>query len=138
MIIIVKKGYISKVIPSLIRKIANNEFPLEVWGDGKDIKDFIFIDDFIEGLLIATEKSKFFDIFNICNGQSVTIKDVINNLLEIEGKIDMRIDYDSTKPTMIPIRLISAEKAKNEIGFISKTNLRDGLKKTINWYKDSC
>ncbi len=127
----------SKVIPSLIRKIANNEFPLQVWGDGKDIKDFIFIDDFIEGLLLATEKSKFFDIFNICNGKSVTIRDVINNLLEIENKLNMDINYDSSKPTMIPVRLINGEKARNEIGFISKTKLKDGLKKTLNWYKEN-
>ncbi|MDC3154815.1 NAD(P)-dependent oxidoreductase [Pelagibacteraceae bacterium] len=125
----------SKVIPSLIRKIVKNEFPLEVWGDGNDIKDFIYIDDFIDGLLSAVEKSKFHDLFNICNGKSVTIKDVINNLLEIENKMDMKIKYDASKPTMIPIRLISGEKAKNEIGFTSKISLYDGLNKTINWYR---
>jgi GDP-L-fucose synthase len=126
----------SKVIPSLIRKIAENEFPLNVWGDGNDIKDFIYIDDFLDGLLLAAEKSKFFDIFNICNGLSVTIKDVIDNLLKIENKEDKEIIYDSSKPTMIPIRLISGEKAKIEIGFNSKTKLKDGLERTINWYKD--
>lgn len=125
----------SKVIPSLIRKISENQFPLEVWGDGKDIKDFIYIDDFIDGLIQAVEKSKFFDVFNICNGQSVTIRDVIDCLLNIENKKDMSINYDSSKPTMIPIRLISGEKAKKEIGFVSKTKLADGLSKTINWYK---
>jgi len=125
----------SKVIPSLIRKIANREFPLQVWGDGNDIKDFIYIDDFIDGLLKATEKSKFYDIFNICGGQSVTIKDVINNLLKIEKLSNAEVYYDITKPTMIPLRLISGEKAKNEIDFIAKTSLQVGLKKTIDWYK---
>jgi GDP-L-fucose synthase len=126
----------SKVIPSLIRKIANNEFPLEVWGDGNDVKDFLFIDDFIEGLLKATENAKFFDIFNICNGNSVTIKDVINNLLDIENKTHIQVNFDTTKPTMIPYRLINGMKAKDEVGFIANTSLSDGLKKTINWYKD--
>ena len=84
------------------------------WGDGKDIKDFIYIDDFIDGLIQAVEKSKFFDVFNICNGQSVTIRDVIDCLLNIENKKDMSINYDSSKPTMIPIRLISGEKAKKD------------------------
>ncbi|MBC70331.1 NAD(P)-dependent oxidoreductase [Acinetobacter sp.] len=125
----------SKVIPSLIRKIANREFPLQVWGDGNDIKDFIYIDDFIDGLLKATEKSKFYDIFNICGGQSVTIKDVINNLLKIEKLSNAEVYYDITKPTMIPLRLISGEKAKNEIDFVAKTSLQVGLKKTIDWYK---
>ena len=125
----------SKVIPSLIRKIANREFPLQVWGDGNDIKDFIYIDDFIDGLLKATEKSKFYDIFNICGGQSVTIKDVINNLLKIEKLSNAEVYYDITKPTMIPLRLISGEKAKNEIDFVAKTSLQMGLKKTIDWYK---
>jgi GDP-L-fucose synthase len=125
----------SKVIPSLIRKIASREFPLQVWGDGNDIKDFIYIDDFIDGLLKATEKSKFYDIFNICGGQSVTIKDVINNLLKIEKLSNAEVYYDITKPTMIPLRLISGEKAKNEIDFVAKTSLQVGLKKTIDWYK---
>ena len=49
----------------------------------------------------------------------------------------MDINYDTSKPTMIPVRLISGEKARNEIGFTSKTKLKDGLKKTLNWYKEN-
>ena len=71
----------SKVIPALIRRALEKEDPYIVWGDGNDLKDFIFIDDFVDGLLLAAEKINKFDPINIASGDPVTIKKIIKYVL---------------------------------------------------------
>lgn len=125
----------SKVIAALVRRFAENENPLTVWGDGNDIKDFIFIDDFVDGLIEATI-SNIEGPVNICSGESVTIKNIINNLKSIAKKDNITINFDSSKPSMIPVRLMSNKNAKKEFNFKIKTNLNEGLAKTLSWYQD--
>ena len=74
----------SKVIAALIRKCIERQNPLPVWGDGEDLKDFLYIDDFIEGLLTAFENSKEFESINIASSIPVTIKDIITNEPSLE------------------------------------------------------
>jgi len=126
----------SHVIPALIRKISERHCPLEVWGDGKDIKEFIYVDDLIDGLIKSMEKIQNFQPINIATGKPCTIKDVIEILIEVEKFIDADIRYDISKPTMIPKRMIDANLAKELIGFSAKTSLKTGLTKTIEWYKN--
>jgi GDP-L-fucose synthase len=106
----------SKVVAALIRRAFEKENPFEVWGDGEDIKDFLYIDDFIEALLAAFEKSKDFDIYNIASGVPVTIKEVLKDIIQISKNQDIEVKFDATKPTMIPIRKIDISKIKDEIG----------------------
>lgn len=125
----------SKVIAAIIRRFAEKENPLLVWGDGNDIKDFIFIDDFVDGLIRATISFAEGPI-NIVSGESITIKDVINELKKISNHENLNVKFDKSKPSMIPVRLISGDYAKKEINFEAKINLYKGLKLTYEWYLD--
>ena len=125
----------SKVIAALIRRFAEQESPLNVWGDGQDIKDFIYIDDFIDGLIMVASENNFTGPINISSGKSVTIKKVIDTLCEITKQTNLEIFYDSTKPTMIPVRLISNKLAQSLFKIKINHSLFEGLKKTYDWYK---
>jgi GDP-L-fucose synthase len=127
----------SHVVPALIRKVVERHKPLEVWGDGSDIKDLIYVDDFIEGMLLAMEKINAFNPVNIATGRSCSIKDVLNTILRVDGYTDGKIVYNTSKPTMIPKRLIDVTKSKKLLGFEAKTTLEDGIKKTVRWYRES-
>jgi len=124
----------SKVIAALIRKASEKENPFVVWGDGEDIKDFLFIDDFIEALLKAFESSGNFDIFNIASGIPVTIKEILSQLIVVSNNENVEIAFDTTKPTMIPIRMINISKISKAINWSPKVSMNDGLKLTLDWY----
>tara|TARA_B110000971_G_C19999940_1_gene496294 strand:- start:816 stop:1796 length:981 start_codon:yes stop_codon:yes gene_type:complete len=125
----------SKVIAALVRRFSDNENPISVWGDGSDIKDFLYIQDFIDGIILATVNEKLSGPLNIASGQPVTIRNVIDVLKKIT-KNTFEINFDITKPTMIPVRLISIEKAINLLDWSPKITLEEGLELTYNWYLD--
>ena len=125
----------SHVIPALIRKVVERHNPIEVWGDGQDLKEFIYIEDFVDGMLLAMERLKGFEPINIARGEPSTVSQLINYLVEIDGFKDANVVYDTTKPSMIRKRLINPEKASNDIGFKANTPLIEGLRRTVDWYK---
>jgi GDP-L-fucose synthase len=125
----------SHVLPALMRKVVEHHSPLEVWGDGNDIKDFIYVEDLVDGLLLAMEKVNSFDQINIGGGKPISIKHALKIMLKVEKYQNPKIVFDSSKPSMIPVRLINISKAKRILGFKPKTSLEEGLKKTITWYK---
>lgn len=125
----------AKVVPSLITRVVNRENPIIVWGDGMDLKDFLYIEDFCKILAKIIKSEKKFEIFNIASGNSITIKNILNKLIKIEKIKYCRIKYDKTKPTMIPKRLININKIKKKYKFKPSTTIEAGLKKTIAWYK---
>lgn len=125
----------SHVIPALVRKVAERQNPINVWGDGKDLKEFLYIDDFIDGIILAMEKINSSKPINLSLNKPVTVKEIINHLIDIEGCIDAKVEYDITKPTMIPKRLIDNSQAKKLLNFNPQTDIKEGLMKTLNWYK---
>ena len=127
----------SHVIPALIRKIVERHAPLEVWGDGNDLKEFIYVQDFIDGMLLAMEKVEGFDPVNIATGYPCTVKEVVNVLLKVDKFSSADIVFDASKPAMIPKRLIDISKANRLLGFDPKVSLEEGLKKTVNWYRST-
>ena len=124
----------SHVLPATIMKVVNKQNPIEVWGDGKDIRDFIHIDDFVRACIMVMDKVDNYDIFNIGSGIGKSVNDILFNCMELEG-YDTDITYNSDKPSMIPIRLLDISKAKDKLGFETKISLKEGLRKTIEWYK---
>ena len=126
----------SKVIAALIRKSIERHDPLLVWGDGNDLKDFLYIDDFILGLLESFEKISDFETINIASSIPVTLKEVLNIILEVDNYKFANIEYDISKPTMIPKRLINTDKIRKKCNWKPKISLREGLKLTIDWYKE--
>ncbi len=126
----------SKVIAALIRKCIERQNPLPVWGDGEDLKDFLFIDDFIDALLIAFEEVKDFEAINIASSIPVTIKEILNTILEVEECSDTKIDFDKSMPTMLPKRLINTDKIRELKNWEPKVSLKEGIRQTILWYKE--
>lgn len=128
----------SHVIPALIRKfceaIAEEMEEVVVWGTGNASREFLYVEDAAEGILLATEKYNQPDPINLGTGKEITIKDLTNLIAEITG-YDGRIIWDTKKPDGQPRRCLDTTKAKREFGFETKTNFREGLKKTIKWYE---
>jgi GDP-L-fucose synthase len=126
----------SKVIPAIMRRAIERHNPFEVWGDGMDLKDFLYIDDLVDGLMLAMEKLEEFEPINIASGIPVTIRDVLTQILKSADYDDADVQYDSSKPTMIPKRMIDISLAKEKLGFEPKVSLQDGIHKTVQWYKE--
>ncbi|MDC0456632.1 NAD(P)-dependent oxidoreductase [Alphaproteobacteria bacterium] len=126
----------SKVIPALIRRALEKEKPFEVWGDGSDIKDFIYIDDFIKCLCMLIPETHFGEIYNICSGEKHTIKDILSLLRDFGYIKKQDIVFNTSMPSMIPIRLLSNSKVKNKIKWRPETDLKTGISNTIKWYKN--
>ena len=127
----------SHVTAALIRKVADRQNPLTVWGTGEDIRDLIYVDDFIDALLLAAEKINTYDPINIGFGKGYSIKEILQILLEIEDCSGIHITFDASKPSTIPIRLIDTTKARKLLDFVPKTDLQEGLRKTIEWYREN-
>ena len=125
----------SHVLPALIRKVIERHAPLEVWGDGTDQKDFIYIQDFVDGMLLAMEKVQSFEPVNIASGNSISIKEALDIILAADNYQDAQIVFNNSKPTMIPLRRIDVTKAKQVLGFEAKISFAEGIKRTIEWYK---
>ena len=124
------------VTPATIRKVVDKHNPIEVWGDGEDVRDIIYINDFVDGLVSVLEKCKEkYEIVNIGSNESYSINEILKKCMEIEN-YDVPVEYISGKPSMIPIRKINSDKMKHVYGWERKHTLEDGLRKTIDWYKE--
>ena len=128
----------SHVIPALIKKVffAKNadKKKITLWGDGSPSRDFLYVDDAAEGIILAAEKYNNQEPINLGTSEEITIKELIAKIQKIMNT-DLEIEWELEKPNGQPRRCVSFEKAKNEIGFSPKINLEEGLRKTINWYE---
>ena len=124
----------SKVVPALIRKFEKQNV-IEVWGSGKDVKDFLFIEDFVVNLLMVVKKVNKFSILNICSSNSISLIKIINILKKIYKFKQKKIKFNKSKPSMIPYRKISNKKIKSLIKFQLSNSLEEGIIKTVKWYK---
>lgn len=125
----------SHVVPALIRKVVEHRDPVEVWGDGKEIKDLIYVKDFVEGLLLALEKIETYDPINLGTGVQVTVTDVVMAAIEADGFKDAKIKYDTSALVMLQKRMLDVSKAERLLGWRAKTPLKEGIAKTVAWYK---
>ena len=128
----------SHVIAALIKKIydakTQNKDQVDVWGTGKATREFLYVEDGVEGILLATEKYDKPDPVNIGSGMEISIKELVGLLCELmnyKGKII----WDSSKPDGQPMRRLDVTKAQKEFGFKAATDFKEGLKKTIQWYE---
>ncbi|MFA6310338.1 MAG: NAD-dependent epimerase/dehydratase family protein [Sterolibacterium sp.] len=125
----------SHVIPALIRKVVERHSPIEVWGDGSDVKEFLYIQDFIDGMLLAMRNLTWFEPINIAAGNPCSINDLLNTILDVDGYRDAKIVYNKSKPMMIPKRMMDTSKAKAQIQFEAKVSLKEGIRRTLAWYR---
>ena len=125
----------SHVIPALIRKVVERLDPIEVWGDGSEVRDAIYVDDMVEAMVKAASTLQAYTAINIGLGKGYSVKEILRTVLEIDGYSGAKVMFDPSKPTMIPIRLIDTSKAESMLGFRAKTDLAEGIRNTINWYR---
>lgn len=127
----------SHVIPALIKRILdakkNGVKEVIIWGTGKATRDFLFVEDAAEGIVLATERYNKGDPVNLGSGIEVPIKEIVELIAGLAG-FDGEIIWDTSKPDGQPRRCLATDRAKNEFGFESRTSLRGGLKRTIDWY----
>jgi GDP-L-fucose synthase len=129
----------SHVIPALIKKcmdaIRNREEEIVVWGTGKATREFLYVEDAAEAIALATEKYDKEDPVNIGAGFEISIKDLAELIKELTG-YPGRMVWDSSKPDGQPRRMLDTSRAFREFEFKAKTQFREGLKKTIEWYRE--
>lgn len=128
----------SHVIPALIRKCIDAQQQganqIILWGDGTPTREFIYVEDAAEGLLMATELYNGSEPFNLGSGQEIRIKDLANLIARLTG-FEGEIHWDSTKPNGQPRRALDTRRAAEYFGFRAKMPFEDGLKRTIEWYR---
>lgn len=128
----------SHVIPALIRKflhaIRENENEVVIWGTGNASREFLFVEDAARGIVTATENYHKPYPVNLGSGSELKIKNLVEIIAELTS-YQGDIIWDATMPDGQPRRCLNVERAKNEFGFKATTDLRTGLKKTIEWYK---
>jgi GDP-L-fucose synthase len=127
----------SHVIPALIRKVldakAKGEKKIVAWGSGRATREFLYVEDAAEGIVLATEKYNKPEPVNLGAGFEISIKDLAELICELAG-FDGRIEWDTSKPDGQPRRRLDTSRAEKEFGFTAKTDFREGLRKTIEWY----
>lgn len=130
----------SHVVPALIKKVFdamdNHEKHIVVWGTGKATREFLYVDDAAEGIVMATEKYNKTDPVNLGSGSEISIEGLVRLICELTG-FDGEIQWDTSKPDGQPRRCLDTTKAKREFGFEAKTSLREGLTRTIDWYAET-
>ena len=128
----------SHVIPALIKKcfdaIEENKEEIVVWGTGKASREFLYVDDCAEAIVLATEHYNGPEPVNIGTGFEITIKDLIGLIVKLTG-FTGKITWDSTKPDGQPRRMLDTSRAQRVFGFTAKMSFEHGLKKTIDWYR---
>ncbi|MGD0915970.1 MAG: GDP-L-fucose synthase [Thermodesulfobacteriota bacterium] len=129
----------SHVIPAIVKKcfdaIRNGENELVIWGTGKATREFLYVEDCAEGILLATENYNGSNPVNLGAGFEISIRDLagmITRLIGYKGKIV----WDTSKPDGQPRRMLDTSKAEDYFGFKAKTSFEEGLKKTVRWYKE--
>jgi GDP-L-fucose synthase len=120
------------VIPSLINRALSSKDELIVWGNGSQVRDFVFSDDVARAMILAVEK-KINIPLNVGSGSGVTIKKLVESIVANIPNKKLKITWDTNKPSGDKIRIMNTERIKS-YGFECKTNLSDGIKLTIDWY----
>lgn len=128
----------SHVIAALIKKVSDakkqSQNYIEVWGTGKASREFLYVEDGIEAIILATEKYDKPEPVNIGTGKEISIKELaelIYQMMDFQGEIR----WDTSKPDGQPRRCLDVSRAEKEFGFEAKTEFKEGLKKTIDWYQ---
>lgn len=130
----------SHVIPALIRKCIEakerGDDAIVAWGDGSPTREFLYVEDAAEGILLAAEKYNQSDPVNLGSAYEISIKELLETIVQLTG-FEGEIRWDTSKPNGQPRRKLNTEKAEKLFGFKAQTGFEEGLQRTINWYLES-
>jgi GDP-L-fucose synthase len=128
----------SHVIPALIRKCVEareaGEAEIVAWGDGSPTREFLYVEDAAEGILLAAERYDSSEPVNLGSSYEISIRELTELVAQLTG-FGGRIVWDSSKPNGQPRRKLDTSRAKERFGFASRTSFEDGLRRTIAWYE---
>lgn len=129
----------SHVIPALIKKcfdaIENGDKEIIVWGTGKPTREFLYVEDAAEAIVLATEKYNKSEPVNLGSGDEISVAELVNMIARLTG-FKGKLVQDASKPDGQPRRRFDTTRAEREFGFKAKTGFEAGLKKTIEWYQE--
>jgi len=126
----------SHVIPALIRKMVEAENEVVLWADGSPTREFLFVEDCVEGLVLAAERYDGPEPVNLGAGKEISIRELADLIAEVTG-YQGRIAWDTTKPGGQPRRSLDPSRALELFGFEAQTSLREGLERTVSWYRSA-
>ena len=123
------------VVPALIKRVLDDENPFTAWGSPDVVRDFLYVKDVVDGALLILEKGESMRPYNLGYGGGITIGEILNTILKVTGKTP-EIVWDDSKPTTIPYRAVSTNRIQNELGFKPKYTFEEGIRETIEYYKN--
>ena len=122
------------VIPDLIRKMLEGRDEIVLWGDGTPTREFLYVDDCVDGLALAAERWDGPEPVNLGTGQEISIRELAELVADLTG-FEGRITWDTTMPNGQPRRALDASRARELFGWEARTALREGLEQTVAWYR---
>jgi GDP-L-fucose synthase len=130
----------SHVIPAIIRKcleaVDNNDGEIVCWGDGSPTREFLYVKDCAEGIILASERYDGAEPVNLGTGFEISIRDLVELIAELTG-FQGKIVWDTSKPNGQPRRCLDTNRAAELFGFRAQTSFREGLQRTIDWYRSN-
>ena len=126
----------SHVIPALIRKMVDATDEVVLWGDGSPTREFLYVDDCVEGLVLAAERYDGGEPVNLGTGVETSIRELAETIADLTG-FEGELRWDTSMPNGQPRRRLDASRARELFGFEARTRLRDGLARTVAWYRSS-
>lgn len=129
----------SHVLPAAIRKVAEAEKGVVIWGKGEEVRDFLYIDDFVRlvELIIDSSANYKFDIFNAGSGEGITVRELYPKIIQVAKKDHLKITYDPTAPTIGTKIRLDSNKARKKFGWNPMLTLEGGIERTLTWYEQN-
>ncbi len=129
----------SHVIPALIKKCVDareaGDDHIDVWGTGSASREFLYVDDAAEGIVLAAERYEGGEPVNLGVGREITIRELVTLIARLTG-FEGEIRWDTSKPDGQPRRALDTSRARERFGFTARTSFDEGLRRTIQWYRD--
>jgi GDP-L-fucose synthase len=126
----------SHVIPALIRKMEQSPERVVLWGDGSPTREFLYVEDAAEAIALAADRYDGVDPVNVGSGEEISIRDLAELVADVVG-FEGEIEWDTSQPNGQPRRQLDVTRARELFGFEAQTPLREGIERTVAWYRAS-
>jgi GDP-L-fucose synthase len=123
------------VVAALIQRVSSGEDPLVVWGDGSAVRDFLYVDDAIDGVLLAFQHGLGKGAINLGSGVGVSIRELVETIVAVSGR-SCRITWETSRPVGEPRKVADTTRARTLLGFAPRVPLADGIARTMTWLRE--
>jgi len=125
------------VVAALVRKVVERRRPLDVWGTGDEVRDLLYVDDFVDGVLAAARLEDPLVVLNVGSGAPVTVREILAAILAADGwdRRDAAPTFDPSRPRTIPARVLDVTAARTRCGFAPRVGLDEGIRRTVAWWR---